>query len=95
MGVCGSGLRPPPHTPSLSLDINQNVRLGNFQMVLSGEISVDDDTSLAVGGGADFPLFLGFKLRATGDYLGNSKAPSTGSAAPGHYRFGVGVAYHF
>jgi hypothetical protein len=51
--------------------------------------------SLAVGGGADFPLFLGFKLRATGDYLGNSKAPSTGSAAPGHYRFGVGVAYHF
>jgi hypothetical protein len=51
--------------------------------------------SYAVGAGADFPLFLGFKLRATGDYLGNSKAPSTGSAAPGHYRFGVGVAYHF
>jgi hypothetical protein len=50
--------------------------------------------SLAVGGGADFPLFLGLKLRATGDYLGNSKAPSTGSAAPGHYRIGVGVAFH-
>lgn len=51
--------------------------------------------SLAVGGGADLPLFLKFKLRVSGDYLGNSKAPSTGSAAPGHYRFGVGVAYHF
>jgi hypothetical protein len=51
--------------------------------------------SLAVGGGADFPLFLGFKLRAMGDYLGNSKAPSSGSAAPGRYRVGVGVAYHF
>jgi hypothetical protein len=49
----------------------------------------------AVGGGADFPLFLGLKLRATGDYLGNSKAPSSGSAAPEHYRIGVGVAYHF
>ena len=41
--MCGSGLRPPPHTPSLSLNINRNVRLGNFQMVLSEEISVDDD----------------------------------------------------
>ncbi len=39
MGVRGSGLRPPPHTPSLSLNINRNVRLGNFQMVLSEEIS--------------------------------------------------------
>ena len=51
--------------------------------------------SLAVGGGADFPLFLGLKLRATGDYLANSKSPSSGSAAPEHYRVGVGVAYHF
>jgi hypothetical protein len=51
--------------------------------------------SLAVGGGADFPLFLGFKVRATGDYLANSKAPSSGSAAPEHYRIGVGIAYHF
>ncbi len=51
--------------------------------------------SYALGGGADFPLFLGLKLRATGDYLGNSKSPSSGSAAPEHYRVGVGVAYHF
>jgi hypothetical protein len=51
--------------------------------------------SLAVGGGADLPLFLRFKLRVSGDYLGNSKAPSSGSQAPAHYRFGVGVAYHF
>ena len=52
-------------------------------------------TSYALGGGADLPLFLGLKLRATGDYLGNSKAPSSGSPSPQHYRFGVGVAYHF
>ncbi|MGO8935512.1 MAG: outer membrane beta-barrel protein [Terracidiphilus sp.] len=51
--------------------------------------------SYALGAGADLPLFLGFKLRATGDYLGNSNAPSSGSQAPAHYRFGVGVAYHF
>ncbi|MGB8030626.1 MAG: outer membrane beta-barrel protein [Terracidiphilus sp.] len=51
--------------------------------------------SYALGAGADVPVFLGLKLRVTGDYLGNSKAPSTGSAAPGHYRIGVGVAYHF
>lgn len=51
--------------------------------------------SYALGAGADVPLFLGFKLRATGDYLGNSKAPSSGSPAPAHYRIGVGVAYHF
>jgi hypothetical protein len=53
-----------------------------------------DAASYAFGGGADLPLFLGFKLRATGDYLGNSKAPST-SYSPSPYRFGVGVAYHF
>jgi hypothetical protein len=52
-------------------------------------------TSYALGGGADVPLFLGFKLRATGDYLGNTDAPSTGAPPPSHYRFGVGVAYHF
>ena len=52
-------------------------------------------TSYALGGGADVPVFLGFKLRVTGDYLGNSNAPSSGSPAPSHYRFGVGVAYHF
>ena len=42
--MCGSGLRPPPHTPNLSLNINPIVRLGNFQTVLSGDFSVDDDT---------------------------------------------------
>jgi opacity protein-like surface antigen len=52
-------------------------------------------TSYALGAGADVPLFLGFKVRVTGDYLGNSKAPSSGSPSPSHYRFGVGVAYHF
>lgn len=35
-----------------------------------------DATSYALGGGADVPLVLGFKFRVTGDYLGNSKAPS-------------------
>ena len=49
----------------------------------------------ALGGGADVPLFLGFKLRGTVDYLGNTSAPSAGSKAPQHYRAGVGVAYHF
>lgn len=53
-----------------------------------------DAVSYALGAGADMPLFLGLKLRATGDYLGNSKAPSA-SYSPAHYRFGVGVAYHF
>jgi hypothetical protein len=52
--------------------------------------------SYALGAGADLPLFLGLKLRATGDYLGNSKAPSSNtSPSPQNYRFGVGVAYHF
>jgi hypothetical protein len=51
--------------------------------------------SYALGGGADVPLFLGFKLRGTVDYLGNSNEPSSGSRAPQHYRAGVGLAYHF
>ena len=54
-----------------------------------------DAASYALGGGADIPIFLGFKLRVAGDYLGNTKAPSAGSASPSHYRVGVGVAYHF
>jgi Outer membrane protein beta-barrel domain len=50
--------------------------------------------SYALGGGMDFPLLLpGLKLRVTGDYLGNSNAPSAPS--PSHYRIGFGVAYHF
>jgi len=57
-----------------------------------------DATSYALGGGADVPLFRGFKLRMTGDYLGNTNAPTTGyspSNAPSHFRAGVGIAYHF
>jgi len=55
-------------------------------------------TSYAFGGGADVPLLLGLKIRVTGDYLGNSKAPSataSGGHSPSHYRIGVGAAYHF
>jgi hypothetical protein len=51
-------------------------------------------TSYAFGGGADLPLFLGLKLRATGDYLGHTDEPPA-SYSPAHYRFGVGLAYHF
>jgi opacity protein-like surface antigen len=51
-------------------------------------------TSYALGGGADVPLLLSFKLRLSGDYLGNGNAPSS-SYSPSHYRFGVGIAYHF
>jgi hypothetical protein len=53
-----------------------------------------DATSYALGGGADVPLSHGFKLRMTGDYLGNSKAPDT-SYSPSHFRAGVGISYHF
>jgi hypothetical protein len=55
-------------------------------------------TSYAFGGGADVPLFLGFKLRVMGDYLGNSDAPSSSSISVGsvsHFRIGTGIAYHF
>lgn len=54
--------------------------------------------SYAFGGGVDVPLLLGLKARVTGDYLGNSKAPSaadSGGHGPSHYRIGVGLAYHF
>jgi len=54
--------------------------------------------SYALGGGADIPVLLGLKFRVTGDYLGNSKAPTaadSGGHAPSHYRVGVGLAYHF
>jgi hypothetical protein len=47
-----------------------------------------------VGGGADIPLFLSFKLRATGDYLGQTKEPSS-QYSPSHYRLGIGCAFHF
>jgi hypothetical protein len=50
--------------------------------------------SYALGAGGDFPLLLGLKLRVTGDYLGNSKAPPD-QYSPSHFRMGVGVAYHF
>lgn len=51
-------------------------------------------TSYAIGGGGEAPLFRGLKLRVTGDYLGNSKAPSS-EYSPSHYRVGTGIAYHF
>ncbi len=54
--------------------------------------------SYAFGGGADLPLFHGLKLRVTGDYLGNSKAPPPSGIAAGsvsHSRIGAGLAYHF
>jgi hypothetical protein len=50
--------------------------------------------SYALGAGGDIPLLLSFKLRVTGDYLGNSKAPSS-QYSPSPYRIGVGLAYHF
>jgi hypothetical protein len=53
-----------------------------------------DSISYAFGGGVDIPVFRGFKFRATGDYLGNSKAPTSG-APPLHLRIGAGLAYHF
>ena len=69
--------------------------LGGFNhfssTVVSGFSSSYTGTSYALGGGADFPIFLGLKIRATGDYLGNNNAPSGAS----HYRIGFGVAYHF
>jgi hypothetical protein len=55
-------------------------------------------TSYAFGGGADLPLFHALKLRVTGDYLGNSKAPSPNGISEGsvsHSRIGAGLAYHF
>lgn len=55
--------------------------------------------SYALGAGADIPLLLGLKVRVIGDYLGNSKAPSTSGLSNGsgvsHYRVGAGLAYHF
>ena len=70
--------------------------LGGFDHFSSNAVSTLPSisytgTSYALGGGADIPIFLGLKLRATGDYLGNNNAPPGAS----HYRIGVGVAYHF
>lgn len=48
-------------------------------------------TSYALGGGADIPVFLGFKARVTTDYFSNNNAPAGAS----HFRLGLGVAYHF
>lgn len=53
-----------------------------------------DATSYALGAGADLPLVFGLKARISGDYLGNTKAPPS-SYSPSHYRFGIGLAYHF
>lgn len=51
-------------------------------------------TSYALGGGADLPLWGRIKARVSADFLGNSDAPDS-SYSPEHYRFGLGVAYHF
>lgn len=54
--------------------------------------------SYALGGGADLPIFLGLKLRVTGDYLSNSDAPPSSGVSVGsisHFRIGAGAAYHF
>jgi hypothetical protein len=73
--------------------------LGGIGHLSSNEVSgfptsSSNSTSYAFGGGGDVPLFMGLKLRVTGDYLGNSNAPSS-QYSPSHYRIGVGVAYHF
>lgn len=65
--------------------------LGGFNHFSSTSAGSYTGAGYALGGGADFPIFLGLKLRATGDYLGNNNAPPGAS----HYRIGVGVAYHF
>lgn len=65
--------------------------LGGFDHFSSNAAGSSTGTSYALGGGADFPLFLGLKIRATGDYLGNNNAPPGAS----HFRIGFGVAYHF
>lgn len=70
--------------------------LGGFDHFSSNAVSLlpaisSTGTSYALGGGMDFPILLGLKIRATGDYLGNNNAPPGAS----HYRIGVGVAYHF
>jgi hypothetical protein len=55
-------------------------------------------TSYAFGGGTDLPVFHSLKLRVTGDYLGDSKAPSSSGMTVGsvsHSRFGAGLVYHF
>jgi hypothetical protein len=52
--------------------------------------------SYAIGGGADIPLIFALKIRVTGDFLGNSKAPSSQTSdSPARYRIGAGLAYHF
>jgi hypothetical protein len=70
-----------------------NAHFSSTAVAFLPEISYNA-TSYALGGGADIPLLLSFKLRVTGDYLGNSKSPSS-QYSPSHYRIGAGVAYHF
>lgn len=68
------------------------------QTVTTFRSSSYNAASYALGVGADVPIFLGLKLRVTGDYLGNSNEPSaaaSGGAGPSHYRIGAGLAYHF
>jgi hypothetical protein len=75
--------------------------LGGFGQVSNNEVYGfgtlhSDFASYAFGGGADMPLVWQLKLRVTADYLGASITPGSGSViTPSHYRFGVGLAYHF
>jgi len=88
------GPRVTVHTAGLSLFAHALAGLAHQNETVTTYGSAGyDAASYTLGAGADVPLLLGFKLRVTGDYLGNSKAPS--SPSPSHYRFGVGVAYHF
>lgn len=68
----------------------------NSNLTFNNAYSSYDAVSYAFGGGVDIPIFRGFKFRATGDYMGNSKAPSgPAGPPPTPLRLGAGLAYHF
>jgi hypothetical protein len=50
--------------------------------------------SFAAGAGADIPLFLRLKARFLADYIENSRY-TRGYGSSSHFRFGIGLAYHF
>ncbi len=91
------GPRVTLHTKNVSVFAHGLAGIAHESATLTTYPGVSyDATSYALGGGADIPLRLaGLNLRATGDYLGNSSAPSSGSQSPEHYRLGVGLAWHF
>jgi hypothetical protein len=88
------GPRVTFHAPGLSLFAHALGGVGHESAAIPFYPTTSyNAASYALGAGADVPLFLGFKLRITGDYLGNSNAPAS-SYSPSHYRAGVGLAYH-